>query len=38
MTNCDNGKSILKELLETTIGDIYTPWKWENYIPYDQES
>ena len=18
------------------IADIYTPWKWENYVPYDQ--
>ncbi|MDX5421711.1 MAG: beta-lactamase family protein [Hymenobacteraceae bacterium] len=37
MTNSDNGESILKELLETTIGDTYTPWQWENYIPYDQK-
>ena len=35
MTNCDNGKSIFKALLEVTIRDTYTPWKWENYIPYD---
>lgn len=35
MTNSDNGDSILKELLEKTIGDTYTPWYWENYIPYD---
>lgn len=37
MTNSDNGESIFKELLETTIGDIYTPWYWENYIPYNQK-
>lgn len=35
MTNSDNGESILKELLEHTIGDTYTPWYWENYIPYN---
>lgn len=37
MTNNDNGESIFKELLEFAIGDIYTPWQWENYIPYDHE-
>jgi len=35
MTNNDNGESIFKELLEYSIGDIFTPWKWENYIPYN---
>lgn len=34
ISNSDNAESIFKELLEITIGDIYTPWKWENYIPY----
>ncbi|SFF21797.1 Beta-lactamase [Pedobacter antarcticus] len=37
MTNSDNGESIFKDLLETTIGDEYTPWKWENYIPYNNK-
>ena len=37
LTNSDNGESIFKELLEFTIGDIYTPWKWQRYIPYDQK-
>lgn len=32
MSDRDNAESIFKELLETAIGDIYTPWKWENYI------
>lgn len=36
MTNSDNGESIFKELLAFAIGDIYTPWKWQNYIPYNQ--
>ena len=36
MTNNDNGESIFKELLAYAIGDTFTPWQWENYIPYDQ--
>ena len=35
MSNSDNGESIFKYLLEETIGDVYTSWEWENYIPYD---
>ncbi len=35
MTNNDNGESIFKELLEYSIGDKFTPWRWENYIPYN---
>ncbi len=35
MTNSDNGEDIFKALLETAIGDVYTPWYWENYIPYN---
>lgn len=35
LTNNDNGESIFKELLEYAIGDVYTPWRWENYIPYN---
>jgi len=34
LSNSDNAESIFKELLEITIADVYTPWKWENYIPY----
>lgn len=34
LTNSDNGESIFKDLLKTTIGDVYTPWYWENYIPW----
>jgi len=37
MTNSDNGESIFKELLAVAIGDIFTPWQWENYVPYDQK-
>jgi len=35
MTNSDNGESIFKYLLELSIKDTFTPWEWENYIPYD---
>lgn len=38
MSNSDNAESIFKELLEIGIGDIYTPWYWEDYIPYDQKN
>ncbi|HUR12612.1 MAG TPA: serine hydrolase domain-containing protein [Flavitalea sp.] len=37
LTNSDNGESIFKELLEVAIGDTFTPWYWENYIPYSQK-
>lgn len=33
--NSENGEALFKELLEKTIGDKYTPWKWERYIPYN---
>lgn len=36
LTNSDNGESIFKELLEFTIGDTFTPWKWQRYFPYDK--
>ncbi|WP_299668171.1 serine hydrolase [uncultured Polaribacter sp.] len=35
LSNSDNAESIFKELLEITIGDTYTPWQWERYIPYN---
>ena len=38
MTNNDNGESIFKKLLSYSIGDTFTPWRWENYIPYDQKN
>jgi CubicO group peptidase (beta-lactamase class C family) len=36
MSNSDNAESIFKELLAVAIADTYTPWYWENYIPYNQ--
>lgn len=37
ISNSNNAESIFKELLEISIGDTYTPWKWENYIPYQSK-
>jgi serine-type D-Ala-D-Ala carboxypeptidase/endopeptidase len=37
ITNSDNGESIFKELLAFAIADTYTPWEWQNYIPYQQK-
>ena len=37
LSNSDNAESIFKELLEISIGDTYTPWKWERYIPYNNK-
>lgn len=34
MTNSSNGERIFKELLEEAIGDTFTPWRWERYVPY----
>lgn len=36
LTNSENGESVFKDLLRETIGDVYTPWYWENYIPWNQ--
>ncbi len=37
MTNNDNGESVFKELLKLSIADTFTPWKWENYLPYNYQ-
>ena len=37
LTNSDNGEGIFKELLEVAMADKYTPWRWQNYIPFDQK-
>jgi CubicO group peptidase (beta-lactamase class C family) len=34
LSNSDNAESIFKELLDVAIADTFTPWYWENYIPY----
>jgi len=38
LTNSDNSEGIFKELLETAIGDKYTPWYWEHYVPYEMRN
>ena len=35
MTISSNGEKIFKEALEKIIGDTFTPWQWERYIPYN---
>lgn len=37
MSNSYNTDGIMKYLLETGIADKYTPWQWDQYIPYDQK-
>ncbi|GGY82823.1 hypothetical protein GCM10011613_29580 [Cellvibrio zantedeschiae] len=36
MANSSNGDKIFKEILEKVVGDTYTPWQWEGYIPYEK--
>jgi CubicO group peptidase (beta-lactamase class C family) len=36
MTNSSNGEGIYKELLETLIGNTYTPIEWEGFTPYNE--
>lgn len=33
MGNSSNADGMFKELLETLIGDRFTPWRWEDYVP-----
>jgi CubicO group peptidase (beta-lactamase class C family) len=35
MTNSSNGEGIYKELLETLLGNKFTPIEWEGFAPYD---
>jgi D-alanyl-D-alanine-carboxypeptidase/D-alanyl-D-alanine-endopeptidase len=37
MSNSDNAESIFKDLLQLTIADTFTPWYWQNYIPYNKK-
>jgi CubicO group peptidase (beta-lactamase class C family) len=36
MTNSSNGEAIYKELLETVMGNGFTPIEWEGFTPYDR--
>ncbi|MES2041483.1 MAG: serine hydrolase domain-containing protein [Pseudomonadota bacterium] len=38
MSNSANGDGIFKELLALLIQDVYTPWKWEGYLPTNCKS
>jgi CubicO group peptidase (beta-lactamase class C family) len=38
MTNSDNGESIFKALLAASIGDTFTPWYWESYMPIGRKA
>ncbi|WP_223284399.1 serine hydrolase domain-containing protein [Hymenobacter qilianensis] len=35
MSNSSNADKLFKELLEKILGDTATPWRWENYVPYN---
>lgn len=35
LTNSSNGEGIFKALLAEVIGDVWTPWQWCGYVPYD---
>jgi CubicO group peptidase (beta-lactamase class C family) len=36
MSNSDRAEGIYKALVDNLMGDVGLPWRWENYIPYDQ--
>lgn len=36
LTNSSNGEGIFKDLLETLLGNTFTPIEWEGYAPYDK--
>ncbi len=35
LSNCDNFESVAQEILEKAVGDVYTPFGWLGYIPFD---
>lgn len=35
LTNSSNGEGIFEELLETLLGDTFTPIEWEGFTPYN---
>ncbi len=36
MTNSSNGEGIFKDLLESLLGNTFTPIAWEGYTPYNK--
>jgi CubicO group peptidase (beta-lactamase class C family) len=37
MTNSVHGNGIFEELSDLIMKNIYTPWEWEGYIPYNEK-
>jgi CubicO group peptidase (beta-lactamase class C family) len=35
LTNSSNGEGMFKELIETLLGNTFTPIEWEGYTPYN---
>lgn len=35
MSNSNNAEGLFKELQATLIGDVYSPWEWDGYVPYE---
>lgn len=36
LTNSSNGEGIFKDILETVLGNKFTPIEWEGFTPYDK--
>lgn len=36
MSNTDRAEGVYKALVESLMGDVALPWRWESYIPYGQ--
>ncbi len=36
MANSENGENIFQELIEKLIGETCIPWKWNDYVPYNE--
>ena len=34
LTNSSNGHILFKDLLEAVLADRFTPWNWDDYIPF----
>ena len=36
MANSSNAEGIFQELMDVAIRNVYTPFEWEGYVPYDR--
>jgi D-alanyl-D-alanine-carboxypeptidase/D-alanyl-D-alanine-endopeptidase len=36
MANSSNAEGIFQELMDVAIKNVYTPFEWEGYVPYDR--